>query len=85
MNTLKRLFAVLFLISAISFSAFGNETAAPPCAPPEPGITETPPCSTPQTTSEESPTPSETEGLPAANAVDVLSVAETAMNLLLVF
>ncbi len=84
MKSLKRLVAAIVLTCALSLSAFAGETQTPPCAPPEPGETQTPPCAAVQMSDDPS-APGETSTPPAANAVDVLSVAETAMNLLLVF
>jgi hypothetical protein len=80
MKNLKRLSAAVVLTLVIALSAFAGETQTPPCAP---GQTETMPCSSAQMTTDNSPTPGETNTPPASNAVDVYSVAESTMNVLL--
>ena len=45
MKTLKKLSAAVVLTSVLGLSAFAGDMNSPPCAPPEPGETQTPPCS----------------------------------------
>ena len=85
MKNLKRVTAAVVLIFVLGLTAFAGQTLTPPCAPPEPGITNTPPCASAQMSPDYSAAPGETPTPPAANAVDVLSVAEATMNLLLLF
>jgi hypothetical protein len=44
MKNLKRLVSAVVFTCVLGLSAFAGETSAPPCAPPEPGDTQTPPC-----------------------------------------
>ena len=44
MKKLKQLGAAVVLMFALGLSAFAGETPTGPCAPPEPGETQTPPC-----------------------------------------
>ena len=44
MKTLKKLSAAVVLTSVLGLSAFAGDMNSPPCAPPEPGETQTPPC-----------------------------------------
>ena len=85
MNNLKRLGAVVAFTFVLGAAAFAGETPTGPCAPPEPGETPTGPCASAPVSPKDSAPQGETQGPPAANAVDMLSVAETAMKLLLVF
>ena len=85
MNNLKRLSAAIAFTFVLGVAAFAGETPTPPCAPPEPGQTSTPPSASAQIRPDDSAAPGETQGPPAANAVDVLSVAKTAIKLLFVF
>jgi hypothetical protein len=81
MRKLKRLTAAVVLMSLLGLSALAGEVETPPCAPPEPGQTSTPPCAAEQA-SDDSTAPGQLETPPAANAVDMYSVAEGAMNVL---
>ena len=77
MENLKRLGAAIALTCVLGLSAFGQM-----CVP---GQASTPPCSAAPSTPGDSETPGETSAPPSANTVDILSVAEAAMNLLLTF
>jgi hypothetical protein len=84
MNSLKRLSAAVVLTFVLGVAAFAGETLTPPCAPPDPGIMETPPCAA-QMPADDSTIPGEVETPPASDAIELPSVAELAMNLLLLF
>jgi hypothetical protein len=84
MNSLNRLSAAVVLTLVLSVSVFAGEIQTPPCPAPDPGILDTPPCAA-RAASDDSVVPSETETPPASNTMDVLSVAEAAMNLMLLF
>ena len=77
----------LCLTSVLAVTAFAGETPTP-CAPPDPGATQTPPCATAQLATDDSSNPGQTETPPAADAsstVDVVSVAEEALLQFLMF
>ena len=80
MNSIKRLGAAVALTFVLSLSAFAGEVNTPPCAAPDPGEVNTPPCA--GQTSDNSTDPGEISTPPASNAVDIVSVAEGAMNVL---
>ena len=84
MKNLRRLGAAVVLTGLLGLSAFAGEISTPPCAPPEPGIILTPPCAA-QTLANDSAVPGEVETPPASNAIDMPSVTELAINLLLLF
>lgn len=84
MNTLKRLGAAIVLTFVLGLSAFAGEIQNAPCAPPDPGVMEGPPCAAPRVP-EDSATPVEVVAPFASNTVDILSVVDAAMNLLLLF
>ena len=85
MKNLRRLGAAVVLTVALGFSAFAGQIPTDPCAPPEPGQIPTDPCAG-QTMAPSHPTAlGETNTSPSANAVDVLSVAKTAIKLLFLF
>jgi hypothetical protein len=84
MKSLKRLSAAIVLTLVFSLSAFAGEVNAPPCALPDPGEVNAPPCAAAQMTPE-STAPGEISTPPASNTVDILSVVDAAMNLLLFF
>lgn len=84
MNSLKRLSAPVVLTFVLGVSVFAGDISTPPCAPPDPGEMSTPPCAA-QMPADDSAVPGEVNAPPASNAVDILSVAEAAMNLLLFF
>ena len=84
MKNLKRLGAAAVLTVMLSLSVFAGDMPTPPCAPPEPGQMPTPPCAT-QMASDDPATPGEVETPPASNTVDMVSVVDAAMNLLLLF
>ena len=78
MKNLKRLGAAIALTLALGISAFAD---GPPCAPPEPGQSQTPPCASGQAAPD--PTaPGQLETPPAADAPSGYSVAEVAISLL---
>ena len=78
MTNLKRLVLSLSLMSILAVTALAGETSAPPCVP---GQIETPPCSG-QNISGGSTAPGETSG-PPASAVDIVGLAEIALESLL--
>lgn len=84
MNSLKRLSATVALTFVLGVSAFAGEILTPPCAAPDPGEILTPPCAA-QMPADDSAFPGEVNAPPASNTVDVLSVVDAAMNLLLLF
>ena len=82
MEKLKRLAVSFTLMSVLAVSAFGGETASPPCAP---GETATPPCSS-QSVDDGSTALGETLAPPASNtAVDVTDITEAVMWALSLF
>jgi hypothetical protein len=83
MKTLKQLSAAVVLTCTLGLSAFAGEVNTPPCA--APGEIQTPPCASAPMAPDESTAPGETHGPPASNTVDILSVVDAAMNLLLLF
>ena len=85
MKNLKRLGAAIALTLVLSLSAFAGEMNTPPCAPPDPGIMETPPCAAAPTAPDDSTAPGEISTPLASDAVDMLTVVDAAMNLLLLF
>ena len=79
MNTLKSLVAAVALTFALAVAAVGQ--TAPPCVP---GHTETPPCPSAQATSEEPvAVPGETQALPEAQSVEIVSLVELALSVLM--
>lgn len=79
MNTFKSVVGALALTFTLAVSAAGQ--TAPPCVP---GHTETPPCQSVQATSEEPVVvPAETETWPAAQNVEIASLVELALYVLL--
>lgn len=84
MKNLKRLGAAVALTFVLGVSVFAGDISTPPCAPPDPGILDTPPCAA-QAISDDSAAPGQIETPPASNTVDILSVVNGAMNLLLLF
>jgi len=82
MKYLKRLAAALVLTFVLSLSAFAGEISTPPCAP---GEIQTPPCAAAQPSSDNSAAPGDINTPPASDTVDILSVVDAAMNLLLLF
>ena len=85
MNSLKRLGVAIALTFVLGLSAFAGDVETPPCAPPAPGIISTPPCSSTQVAPNDPAAPGQPDTPPASNTVDILSVAEAAMNLMLLF
>lgn len=83
MKNLKRLGATLVLTFVLSLSAFAGEINSPPCAPP--GEVNAPPCVAAPLSLDDSTAPGQTETPPASDAVDILSVVDAAINLLLLF
>jgi len=85
MKTLRRLGTTLVLTFVFGLSPLAGKAQSPACAPPDGGITSTPPCAAAQPVPGDPAAPGQLETPPAANTVDILSVAEAAMNLLLTF
>ncbi len=79
MKSLKRLGVTVALTFVLAVFAFAGETSTSPCAPPDPGITETPPCAVAQLTPDDSLAPGQTSTPPTSNAS---SVTEVALDLL---
>ena len=77
MKNVKRLGAAMALTCVLGLSAFGQM-----CVP---GQASTWPCAAAQPIPGDPAAPGQLETPPVTNAVDVLSVAEAAMNLLLTF
>jgi len=84
MKTLKRLSAAVVLTLVLGLAAFAGESSTPPCVPPEPGESSTPPCAA-VLASDDPTAPGDINTPPDSNTVDILSVVEAAMNLLLLF
>jgi len=82
MKNLKRLGTTVVLTFLLSLSAFAGEISTPPCAP---GEIQTPPCAAAQPSADGSAAPGDINTPPASNTVDILSVVDAAMNLLLLF
>jgi hypothetical protein len=85
MKNLKRLGLAFGLTVSLGMSAFAGETPTGPCAAPDPGETQAPPCATAPLSPDASFAPGEISTPPASNTVDILSVVDAAMNLLLFF
>ena len=85
MKNLKRLGVAFALTFVLGVAAFAGEVSAPPCAPPAPGEVNAPPCSGGQMTPDDSTAPGDVQTPPASNTVDIFSVVDAAMNLLLLF
>lgn len=81
MKSLKRLSTAVVLTFVLGVSVFAGDINTPPCAP---GDISTPPCAA-QMAPDESTAPGQTDTPPASNPVDILSVVEATMNLLLIF
>ena len=82
MKNLKRIGATLVLTFVLSLSAFAGEMNSPPCAP---GEMSSPPCAAAPLSPDDSTAPGEISTPPASDTVDILSVVDAAMNLLLLF
>ena len=82
MNNLKRLGLSLTLISVLTVAAFAGETPTGPCAPPEPGQTNTPPCAAAQIMPNKPAASDEVSSPPASNGVAEYSVTELGRNLI---
>jgi hypothetical protein len=76
MTKIRTLFATLILALVVSGSARAGETLTPPCVP---GEIQTPPCSAP--VSSDSTIVGETQT--SSNSVDIGSLAELALDMLL--
>jgi hypothetical protein len=85
LKNLRKLSTAVLLTLVLAVAAFAGEIPTPPCAPPDPGITETPPCAAAQMSPDDSTAPGETSTPPASNTVDFLAVVDAAMSLLLSF
>ena len=79
MKNLKRLGATATLTFMLSLPVLGD------CPPPVPGQIETPPCTGASITPDDSAAPGEVSAPPASNEGDLLSAAEAAIDLLLIF
>jgi len=84
MNNLRRLVVTICLTSVLAITAFAGETPTP-CAPPDPGATQTPPCAIAQTATDDSTVPGQTETMPASDTTYVVSVVEDALLQFLMF
>jgi hypothetical protein len=80
MKTLKRLSVSAALTFVLAVAALAGETQAPPCSPPDPGITETPPCATTQLVPDDSTQPGQTETQPST--ADTVSLGDVAVDIL---
>lgn len=80
MKKLKRLAVTLALAVVFAVSAFAGETSSPPCTP---GEVSSPPCPSAPVTSDNPAGPGETQAPPASNSVDVFTISEVAVDLLL--
>ena len=79
MNTLKSLVTAVALTFALAVAAVGQ--TAPSCLP---GHTETPPCLSAQATAEEPVVvPGATQALPEGQSVEIASMIELALHVLL--
>jgi len=85
MKNLKRLGTTVALTFVLSLSAFAGQISTPPCAPPDPGILDTPPCAAAPLSADDSAAPGEISTPHASNTVDIISVVDAPMNLLLLF
>jgi len=83
MNSLKRLSATVALTFILGVSVFAGDISTPPCA--APGEIETPPCAAAPLSPDDSAAPGQTDTPPASDTVDIVSVVDAAMNLLLLF
>ncbi len=82
MKNLRKLSAAVVLTFMLSLSAFAGEMSTPPCAP---GDILTPPCAAAPLSADDSAAPGQTDTPPASDTVDIVSVVDAAMNLLLLF
>jgi len=85
MKSLKRLGVAFALTFVLAIATSAGEVNAPPCVPPDPGETHGPPCASAPMAPDDSAAPGDISTPPASDTVDILSVVETAMNLLLLF
>ena len=84
MNNLRRLVATLCLTSVLAITAFAGETPTP-CAPPNPGETESPPCATAQMATDDSSQTETALASDTSNTFDVVSFAEETLLQFLIF
>jgi hypothetical protein len=84
MTNLRRMLPVVVLTLVLAIAGVAGEINSPPCAPPEPGQTETMPCGGGQSVSDNT-TPGQLETPPASDSVDLVTVAEDAITTLLLF
>jgi hypothetical protein len=84
MKKLRKLGAAVILSSVLALSAFAGEMPTPPCAPPVPGEMPTPPCAT-QPSADDSAALGDISTPPASSTIDLSTVAEAAINLLLLY
>lgn len=82
MKSLKRLGISIALTFVLAAAAFGGEPPTGPCAPPEPGQTNTPPCAAAQVVPGDAVALEDTNGPPVSNAANAPSVTEVAIDLL---
>jgi hypothetical protein len=85
MKNLRRLSTAVLLTLVLAVAAFAGEMSSPPCAPPDPGETQAPPCAAAPMASHDPATPGQVDTPPASDTVDIVSVVDAAMNLLLLF
>ena len=85
MKNLRRLGLAFVLTFVLVVSAFAGETPTGPCAQPAPGEIQTPPCTAALLSPDGSAAAGDILTPPASNTVDILSVVDAAMNLLLLF
>jgi hypothetical protein len=82
LKNLNRVSTAVLLTLVLAAAAFAGEIPTPPCAP---GDILTPPCAAAPLSPDASFAPGEVNAPPASNSVDILSVVDAAMNLLLFF
>ena len=85
MKTLKTFGAAIALTFVFGLPVLAGDVPTPPCAPPEPGEMSAPPCAAIQITPDNPTAPGQIETPAASNGVDIVSVVEAAVNLLLIF
>lgn len=77
MTKIRTIFATLMLALVLTGSALAGETQTPPCVP---GETQTPPCTSAPVSGD---TTSTGETQPPPESVDIVSLTELALDLLL--
>ncbi len=84
MKNLRKLGAAFVLMLILGLSTFAGDMPTPPCAPPIPGDMPTPPCVT-QPSADDPAALGDVSTPPASSTIDLSTVAEAAMNLLLLY